>query len=51
MNVEANEPLKTELEEFIKCINSRESPLTDHREAVNVQTVMKMIEEKLKHVR
>ena len=51
MNVEPNEPLKTELEEFIKCINSRESPLTDHREAVNVQTVMEMIEEKLKHVR
>jgi len=51
MNVEPNEPLKTELEEFIKCINSKESPLTDHREAVNVQTVMEMIEEKLKHVR
>ena len=51
MNVEPNEPLKTELEEFIKCINSRESPLTDHIEAVNVQTVMEMIEEKLKHVR
>ena len=51
MNVEPNEPLKTELEEFIKCINSGESPLTDHREAVNVQTVMEMIEEKLKHVR
>ena len=51
MNVEPNEPLKTELEEFIKCINSRKSPLTDHREAVNVQTVMEMIEEKLKHVR
>ena len=51
INVEPNEPLKTELEEFIKCVNSRESPLTDHREAVNVQTVMEMIEEKLKHVR
>ncbi|MDC1087614.1 Gfo/Idh/MocA family oxidoreductase, partial [Alphaproteobacteria bacterium] len=51
MNVEPNEPLKTELEEFIKCINSRESPLTDNIEAVNVQTVMEMIEEKLKHVR
>lgn len=51
IKVEPNEPLKTELEEFIKCINSRESPLTDHREAVNVQTVMEMIEEKLKHVR
>jgi UDP-2-acetamido-3-amino-2,3-dideoxy-glucuronate N-acetyltransferase len=51
LNVEPNEPLKTELEEFINCINSRQSPLTDHREAVNVQTVMEMIEESVKHVR
>ena len=51
VNVEPNEPLKTELEEFVNCINSRKSPLTDHREAVNVQTVMEMIEEKLKNVR
>ena len=48
MDVQPNEPLKSELEEFIKCISSRQSPLTDHREAINVQTVMEMIEEKLK---
>ncbi|MDB2590974.1 hypothetical protein N9X84_01180, partial [bacterium] len=51
LNVEPNEPLKTELEEFINCINSRQGPLTDHREAVNVQTIMEMIEESVKHVR
>ena len=48
MDVQPNEPLKSELEEFIKCISSRQSPLTDHKEAINVQTVMEMIEEKLK---
>ena len=48
ISVVPNEPLKSELEEFINCINSRQSPLTDHKEAINVQTVMEMIEEKLK---
>ena len=48
LDVQPNEPLKSELEEFIKCISSRQSPLTDHKEAINVQTVMEMIEEKLK---
>jgi UDP-2-acetamido-3-amino-2,3-dideoxy-glucuronate N-acetyltransferase len=48
INVVPNEPLKSELEEFINCIISRQSPLTDHKEAINVQTVMEMIEEKLK---
>jgi len=46
--VEQNEPLKTELEEFINCIHYRKNPLTDHNEAINVQTVMEMIENKLK---
>lgn len=48
ISVAPNEPLKSELEEFVNCINSRQSPLTDHKEAINVQTVMEMIEEKLK---
>ena len=43
-----NEPLRNELEEFIKCLHSRKNPLTDHNEAVNVQTVMQVIETKLK---
>ena len=42
-----NEPLRNELEEFINCIQSRKKPLTDHLEAVNVQNVMQIIEEKL----
>ena len=43
-----NEPLRNELEEFINCIQSRKKPLTDHHEAVTVQNVMQIIEEKLK---
>ncbi len=42
-----NEPLRNELEEFIICIQSRKKPLTDHLEAVNVQNVIQIIEEKL----
>ena len=42
-----NEPLRNELEEFISCIQSRKKPLTDHLEAVNVQNIMQIIEEKL----
>ncbi len=42
-----NEPLRNELEEFISCIQTRKKPLTDHQEAVNVQYVMQIIEEKL----
>tara|TARA_B100000989_G_scaffold296961_1_gene281403 strand:- start:1262 stop:2212 length:951 start_codon:yes stop_codon:yes gene_type:complete len=42
-----DEPLKIELKEFINCIYSRKSPLTDHNEAVKVQTVMDMIDKKI----
>ena len=42
-----NEPLRNELKEFISCIQSRKKPLTDHLEAVNVQSIMQIIEEKL----
>ena len=45
--LEENEPLRNELEEFISCIQSRKKPLTDHLEAVNVQNIMQIIEEKL----
>ena len=44
-----NEPLKNELEEFVDCIYSRKNPLTDHKEAVKVQTVMDMIDQKLEN--
>ena len=42
-----NEPLKSELEEFIDCIYTRKSPLTDHKEALKVQTVIDMIDKKI----
>ena len=47
IKIKKNEPLKSELKEFINCINSRKSPLTDHKEAVKVQTVMDMIDKKI----
>ena len=47
ISVNENEPLKNELDEFIDSIESRKSPLTDHKEAMKVQTVMEMIQKKL----
>ncbi len=47
ISVDKNEPLKKELEEFINSIQSRKNPLTDHKEALEVQTVMEMIENNL----
>ena len=47
IKIQANEPLKSELNEFINCIYSRKSPLTDHNEAMKVQTVMDMIDKKI----
>ena len=46
--VTKNEPLKIELESFLKSIKSRNIPLTSHKEALNVQIVMEMIENNLK---
>ncbi len=47
IKIQKNEPLKSELKEFIDCINSRKSPITDHKEAVKVQTVMDMIDKRI----
>ncbi len=47
IEVQENEPLKSELKEFIDCVYSRKSPLTDHKEAVKVQTVIDMIDKKI----
>ena len=47
IKIQKNEPLKSELKEFIDCINSRKSPITDHKEAIKVQTVMDMIDKKI----
>ncbi|MDC1356278.1 Gfo/Idh/MocA family oxidoreductase [Pseudomonadota bacterium] len=45
--VDENEPLKNELQTFIDSIQTRINPLTDHKEALKVQTVMEMIDKKL----
>ena len=47
IEIQENEPLKTELKEFIDCVCSRKNPLTDHKEAVKVQTVIDMIDKKI----
>ena len=47
IETQENEPLKSELKEFVDCIHSRKSPLTDHKEAVKVQTVIDMIDKKI----
>ena len=47
IKIQEHEPLKSELKEFIDCIFSRKRPLTDHKEAVKVQTVMDMIDKKI----
>ena len=47
IEIQENEPLKIELEEFLDCIYSRKDPLTDHNEALKVQTVMDMIDKKI----
>ena len=47
IKIQENEPLNSELKEFIDCVLSRKRPLTDDREAVKVQTVMDMIDKKI----
>ena len=47
IEIQENEPLKTELKEFLDCVKSRKRPLTDHEEAVKVQTVIDMIDKKI----
>ena len=47
IKIQENEPLKSEFKEFINCICSRKSPVTDHKEAVKVQTVIDMIDKKI----
>ena len=47
IKIQENEPLKSELKEFIDCVLSRKRPLTDDKEAVKVQTVLDMIDKKI----
>ena len=48
IHVEKHEPLKQEIEAFLKCVSNKEVPVTDIQEALNVQIVLNMIEKKLK---
>ena len=46
--VQKHEPLKQEIEDFLKCVEHKIKPFTDIQEALNVQIVLNMIEQKLK---
>ena len=48
INVKKHEPLKQEVEAFLQCVENEETPLTNIEEALNVQIVLNMIEEKIK---
>ena len=48
INVKKHEPLKQEVEAFLQCVENEETPLTNIEEALNVQIVLNMIDEKLK---
>ena len=45
--VQEEEPLKKEIESFLKCIEYNDKPITNIKEAINVQIVLDMIENKL----
>ena len=45
--IQEEEPLKKEIESFLNCIQYGETPLTDIKEAINVQIVLNKIENKL----
>ena len=45
--VQEEEPLKKEIESFLKCVEYNETPITNIKEAINVQIVLDMIENKL----
>ena len=48
INVKKYEPLKQEIEAFLKCVENKVAPVTNVEEALNVQIVLNMIEKKLK---
>ncbi len=45
--VQEEEPLKKEIESFLKCVEYNDTPITNIKEAMNVQIVLDMIENKL----
>ena len=48
INVKKYEPLKKEIEAFLICVENKVVPVTNVEEALNVQIVLNMIEQKLK---
>lgn len=47
IRIEKKEPLRSELEHFIKCVRQRKMPVTDGAEGVKVLRVLKLCEEYL----
>ena len=45
--VQEEEPLKKEIESFLNCVEYNGTPITNIKEAINVQIVLDMIENKL----
>ena len=45
--VQEEEPLKKEIESFLKCVEYNDTPITNIKEAINVQIVLDMIENEL----
>ena len=48
IDVKKYEPLKQEIEAFLNCVENKVAPITSIEEALNVQIVLNMIEQKLK---
>ena len=48
IEVSNEEPLKKEIETFLKCIKKTRKPITNIYEAINVQVVLDMIDKELK---
>ena len=45
--IQEEEPLKKEIESFLKCVEYNDTPITNIKEAINVQIVLDMIENEL----
>ena len=47
IKLKEEQPLKKELESFIDCVKNNKQPITNYQEAINVQKVMSMIDNKI----
>ncbi len=48
VNIEPSEPLKAECQHFLECINTRQPPITDGKEGLNVLNVLEKAQKSLK---